>query len=475
MHIVAPSVLLLVAALAGAVGGFALTHSDIYMVSPRTTFVHVYLPMAVAALCLAVLPFRQTRGVAAAMVVAAGFGILAAEIVLGVRGGPAGVTARNAVVAAAATKAGRAVDPRPHWQVVADLRAAGQDAYPTFSPTEFLLSRSDLPGRLPLTLGNKDVFPLTNIAGTNSVYCNESGQWLVFPSDRFGFNNPNEVWDGRPIEVALVGDSFAQGACVQPEQSVAALLRAQGLDAVTIGVGGTGSLIQLALAKEYLTAHRPKTVFWFFYDGNDVHTNLPLESASLLLRRYLIPGFRLDLPTETGRIDAFLRDAVDSTMPGTTEGGPSRTTFSLSKASRLLTLRERLGLVQCPRRDQDFALLASIAAEFRRTVSEWGGTLVTVYLPTSAIADCDLFGIPDRERNWLYDAALTVFETAQVAIIDLRAEYHARGTPADFHFYPGSHFAPAGYRFVAAALSDWIARNPADSSARAGQSGLTRP
>ena len=464
MRLVAPAVLLILAVGAAAVGGYAFIHSDVYAVSPRTTLCYVYLPLAVAALCLAALPFRKVRGVVVANIIAVGIAVVAAEAYIGYQNDQVRST-RYTVMAAAAEQAGRPVDKRVLWEVVSDLRAVGSDSYPTFSPTQFLLGGVDLSSLSQLIANDEQVLPLTNIANTKSVYCNESGQWLVFDSDRFGFNNPDRVWDASQLSVAVVGDSFAQGACVQPGQSVAALLREQGVDALTVGVGGTGPLVQLAVAKEYLTKQAPGIVFWFFYEGNDIHTNLSIERNSELLRRYLKPGFRMGLPSEAEVIDGFLRTAIDENVPNWREEKPVRESFTATRITRFLNLRERFGLIQCPTRDQDFELLQEVATEFRRTVSAWGGKLVVVYLPSADTA-CDLFEVAKREDNWLYDSALTAFEAANLPIIDLRGTYFALGKPPGFYFYPGSHFSPEGYAFVAKSLREWLNSTGSEKQAR---------
>jgi hypothetical protein len=118
-----------------------------------------------------------------------------------------------------------------------------------------------------------------------------------------------------------------------------------------------------------------------------------------------------------------------------------------------LNLRNRLGLTSCPRRTQDFDLLAAIFAEGKRTVENWGGQLTVVYLPATTGMACDLFSITQRDRNWLYDSSLTSMERAKVSVIDLKQAYDVLGRPQSFYYFPGSHFSGAGYKFVADAIA----------------------
>ena len=44
-------------------------------------------------------------------------------------------------------------------------------------------------------LGEKALYPLAGISEKTTIYCNESGEYAVFLSERYGFNTPNLEWD----------------------------------------------------------------------------------------------------------------------------------------------------------------------------------------------------------------------------------------------------------------------------------------
>ena len=56
-----------------------------------------------------------------------------------------------------------------------------------------------------------DIFPLSGISNSKTIYCNENGYFSIYQSDRYGFNNPDEEWDSNEIEYLLVGDSMTHG------------------------------------------------------------------------------------------------------------------------------------------------------------------------------------------------------------------------------------------------------------------------
>jgi hypothetical protein len=69
---------------------------------------------------------------------------------------------------------------------------------------------------------NTSINPITNSSGHKIViYFNETGKWATYKSDRYGFNNQNNVWDYSEVNIALIGDSFTLGACVTDEENIA--------------------------------------------------------------------------------------------------------------------------------------------------------------------------------------------------------------------------------------------------------------
>ena len=67
--------------------------------------------------------------------------------------------------------------------------------------------------------------PLSGVSNSLTIICNENGYISTYLSDRFGFNNPDEEWDGVEVEYLIIGDSFAHGACVNRPNDIASILR----------------------------------------------------------------------------------------------------------------------------------------------------------------------------------------------------------------------------------------------------------
>jgi hypothetical protein len=97
-------------------------------------------------------------------------------------------------------------DGRSKFDVVQDLRAEGKYAYPMVGPSSFL-------GK-PLNAGGEATLPLSSVRNAVTAICKENGPWIIDTTDQHGFMNPPDAWRRRPVKLAIVGDSFAQGVCV---------------------------------------------------------------------------------------------------------------------------------------------------------------------------------------------------------------------------------------------------------------------
>ena len=144
-------------------------------------------------------------------------------------------------------------DSRPRWRVVADMRSTGIRSYPAAHPNR-------LPR--PLRSAAGPLLPLGGVSNVATVLCNETGRYLVFESDEFGFNNPKGVW--RPsVDMVAVGDSFTQGLCPPAAHHMIALIRRRFPATVNLGSVANGPLAMLGGIAEFVPFLRPRVVLWF--------------------------------------------------------------------------------------------------------------------------------------------------------------------------------------------------------------------
>ena len=107
---------------------------------------------------------------------------------------------------------------------------------------------------------------------------------LSFTTDALGFRNRR---DRRQADVALVGDSFVEGAYVSDDETAAEdLERLTGWRVANLGRSGYGTLQELEVLRLFALPLRPRAVAWFFFEGNDLYDDETYENALAYLREH---------------------------------------------------------------------------------------------------------------------------------------------------------------------------------------------
>ena len=56
-----------------------------------------------------------------------------------------------------------------------------------------------------LTVSNDKLMSLSGKSNTLTIQCNEDDYFAKYRSDRYGFRNPDEIWD-KEIDIVVLGD-----------------------------------------------------------------------------------------------------------------------------------------------------------------------------------------------------------------------------------------------------------------------------
>lgn len=344
-------------------------------------------------------------------------------------------------------------DSRSKTQVIRDMRAEGRQAFGNFIPRVGAFLPSGTGGGAP------DLVALGSMAGTTAVVCNEAGRWLVFEADERGFNNPPGLWAAAQASVGgadilALGDSFVEGDCVSPSMNIPGRLRATHPLTINLGVMGNGPLLQLGGLVEYGPVLRPRTVLWFFFEGNDLG-DLQAELRSPVLRRYLDSDFRQVLVARQDEIDRHLRPILDATFAAGADG-EARKTAVRALIDTLLLRRLRHALradrvvsseVTTAPLEQGTGSLDDLLQVLRRaqaTADTWSGRVVFVYLPGWASVSSG------NQPNTLHEEVLAAVRGLNLPVVDLYTVFRAQTDPGRTLFrFAGSHYNEAGYGLVA--------------------------
>ena len=334
-----------------------------------------------------------------------------------------------------AAELGVEYDERSKLKVIEDLIAEGIDAVPTFLPINIVNGVKESVFA--------DLLPLAGVSNKTTVYGNESGKYLIYESDRYGFNNPDSEWNSREVDWLLIGDSFTHGAAVQPGQEIAGQLRSiTDNSAISLGIGGNGPLIEYAELIEYGKALKPAKVLWVYYEGNDLSGNLQSEKTNPLLMQYLEDGFSQNLINRQKEIDSRLRKYIIRAQAQAVQALLYKTQWI-----RLQAIRAVIGFdVEV---DVD-PLFAEILTKAKAEVDGWEGKLYFVYLPEYARYKKSVSHDDFRRKS----EVIEVVKGLGIPIVDIHQEVFADHLDplALFPFRLSGHYNADGYSEVAKAI-----------------------
>jgi len=343
-------------------------------------------------------------------------------------------------------------DTRPMFQRLVELRTAGEQAYPTV-PGNILVGQD-----LTFPTDSGPIHPLAPALGDHTaVLCAEGGTPVTYAADRFGFNNPDDVWELATVDVALVGDSYTQGVCVEEPHQVASLLRDH-WTVLNLGARGAGPFQELAILREYGAPKQPSVTAWIYYEGNDL-SDMGQESSSTWLRQYLDPDHRQELISKQGFIAAGFRPWLDSLVEKqsfASDAARPRLGDRLRNVYRLVHLRRLVGFgVLSPWYEPDLETLIEVLERARRDTASWGGRFMVVYVPAHRRYTTRL-GETFAGRVGIREYA----EENDIPFVDLDSAFKSVADPLSLWLVPGGHLDRDGYAIAARTLRDAIEARP---------------
>jgi hypothetical protein len=263
--------------------------------------------------------------------------------------------------------------------------------------------------------------------------------------------------------MAVFGDSFAHGGCVEDGQDVASLIRQRFPVTINFGAGGTGPLIQWAIMREFVPTLRPRIVLWLYYE-NDLG-DLETELRNPFLRQYLDPRYTQGVLNRQAEVDAFLVRRISVYMDHTpTPSGPPANMTLLSRLRRTATLARIRTLFSSffrpPQVHASPAVMttyAQVIGMANTLVRDGGGRLFLVFLPDWG----RMRRMGDDSQYQQKDEVLAAAAKSGVPVIDVQQAFSKSPDPARELFdFPGSHYNRLGYQAAASYILTSLADHP---------------
>ena len=297
------------------------------------------------------------------------------------------------------------------------------------------------------------IIPLSGISKRETILCNENGYYSTYLSDRYGFNNPDNEWDKQEIDFFIVGDSFAQGDCVNEPENIGGNLRkisGEKKGVLNLGLAGNGPLAEYATLREYFFIKKPKRVLFMYYEGNDLEDFSGELRSSILINYLKDEQFFQNLQSKQNIIDQMLLKQEQKMYP------------NLGRFIKLYSFRAFVvrRLFSNTSNNKSFAIPQEhdripfdIPSEFGKTIelskkfSEVNGaSFYFVYLPTYSRY------LGNNNKTYLnYSKVIKILENLNIKIIDANVElFEKQNDPLSlFPFKKNGHYNELGYKLIA--------------------------
>lgn len=339
-------------------------------------------------------------------------------------------------------------DSRPLREVILDDREQGVESYPPSAHGRLRRAQSSL------TVSGKHYFPLSGVSNASIVLCNETGFYIRFMADRFGFRNPDSMWENNHLEAVILGDSMGHGACVQDGDTIADRLRTTAPGILNLSISGTSSLHQLGILREMLHSQTVDQVIWLFYGGNDLD-EISAEANHPILRRYIEPVFMQNLALEAELINSahvdFINEELQSSRPSL-NWAKIQDSFTISYLRQGFPVRRTDREPIEPTSNRTFSLLEKIASLIKVEAAVLGADVLFVYLPSfNYITGDNRYATREAHEK---DIVLEIMATTGIDTLDV--ERLLRASPDPLSWFPlriSGHYNATGYEAIADAIS----------------------
>jgi hypothetical protein len=109
------------------------------------------------------------------------------------------------------------------------------------------------------------------------------------------------------IDFVIIGDSYAQGECVEERDSISGHLRHKSNVVLNLAIGGNGPLLSLATLKEYIPHLNTKNILYIFNVEDLQDLNEELKNNNL--KKYLLQeDYSQNLFFKQNEVDIFLKN-----------------------------------------------------------------------------------------------------------------------------------------------------------------------
>lgn len=359
----------------------------------------------------------------------------------------------------AARQQGISFDARSFSDEINIRRANGEVVYRYVAPWNPAYGNATGP------FTDSEIVQIGGISSVKTLMCNESGEFIYYNSDRNGLNNLDELWDHEgSVDFVFLGDSYTHGLCVNSEDNIVEQFRTSYPDALNLGMSSTGPGRYSIVFRSLMRGVDVKKVFVLFYEGNDLQ-DLAYEVSDHKLSKYTTTPTIPEI--DRARMDAEMIEFHEAELLAQTNKEKKSSMPILlrmillhkatdqirTKAARILVKRS----VPLP----PFDHLERVFSDLRDVISNQGGELVFVYLPSHS----GITGAPDAcgsedGCSKVKQEVLSIITSLSINVVDIDAAFRTYEDPlAFFPFRLWGHYTAEGYEVVTNEIVNYVENN----------------
>ena len=337
------------------------------------------------------------------------------------------------------------VDRKTYYKKI--LNNSNQEAVVTIPPLRYKI-KEDM------------IYPLGGISDSDTIFCNESGYYVRYISDKYGFNNMNSDYSNK-IDYLLIGDSHTHGACVNSEDNFKGninKLSKNTFGIINLGYQGTGPLHQYAIIREYLKVVRPKTVILFYYEGNDL-SEIYEEMQQVHLKKYLqTKNYSQNLVSKHNEVDKILKKELKLSLIKNeiNKIENKKNSYNFEKIKNVLKLTHIRSFFKLRGMNNDnlnnFSLIIDKINNFLKKNNT---DLIIVYLP-----DYQRYKgkFDDKYKN--YNKIISLIKKKNIQLINIKNFFDKFNDPLDlFPYRLSGHYNEKGYKLISEEIFDNLKTN----------------
>ena len=340
------------------------------------------------------------------------------------------------------------------------------DIYPSFKLSINMIDKNNyLKNFFQTKLSQNKKIPFRGPINKLSLGNNEDGYREIIINDKYGFKNRNQVYE-KEIDIMIIGDSFAEGVPFGNKHDVSEVINlSSNFNSTNYGVGGTGPLHSLGILREYGKYLKPKNVFYFFYEGNDLR-DLSLEKNTFLIS-YLNNEFTQNLFNSSNDVEIFLDDfenmffnildemvEKESSVNEISSHSNENNFFEVFK--NIIEL-QNLKSILIPKdafiyknEKLDYKTFEETIIKMKENVEMWNGNFYLVYLPSWTRYNSDFL----ISGKFLKRKVLGIVKSNDINLIDMDAIFKENNLDNINSFNLGiyGHYTKKVYNFIAKKL-----------------------